>query len=144
MHDLVNVILRWLKPLFTRKKKNHFQQISKKQAFKVSAQANNFIRNITRRINILEIHKIDVNYRLLTNISAILSKSHFWKHLLCNGFWKKKPKLDNKQYLTSGLFIPRMSKLLVILFLIKKYSFTQMQCFFSENYLTRMIKAPTR
>ena len=39
--------------------------------------------NITRSLNILGRNKIDVSYCLLSNISALLSKSHFntAKHL---------------------------------------------------------------
>ena len=37
----------------------------------------NIQNNINRSLNILRINKIDISYCLLSNISALLSKSHF-------------------------------------------------------------------
>ena len=48
------------------------------KSLKISFRANNFIRNnITKSLIIFGINKIDVSYCLLSNISALLSKSHF-------------------------------------------------------------------
>ena len=45
---------------------------------KMSLRPNNFIRNnIARNLNIFGINKIDVIYCLLSNILALISKSHF-------------------------------------------------------------------
>ena len=45
---------------------------------KIYSLANNFIRNnVTRSLNIFGIKKIDVSYCLLSNVSALLSKSYF-------------------------------------------------------------------
>ena len=48
------------------------------KSLKISFRANNFIRNnITKSLIIFGINKIDVSYCLSSNISALLSKSHF-------------------------------------------------------------------
>ena len=48
------------------------------KSLKISFWANNFIRNnITKSLIIFGINKIDVSYCLSSNISALLSKSHF-------------------------------------------------------------------
>ena len=62
-------------------------------ALKISFQANKLIRNnITRSLIIFGINKTDVSYRLLSNISALPSKSHWQSDKFENDFWKVKPK----------------------------------------------------
>ena len=62
-------------------------------ALKISFQANKLIRNnITRSLIIFGINKTDVSYRLLSNISALPSKSHWQSENFENDFWKLKPK----------------------------------------------------
>ena len=56
----------------------------------LSFRANNFIRNnITRRLIIFGINKIDAGYCLLCDISALISLALI---AFQNGFWKVKPK----------------------------------------------------
>lgn len=50
------------------------------------------INNITRSLIIFGINKTDVSYRLLSNISALPSKSHWQSENFENDFWKVKPK----------------------------------------------------
>ena len=45
---------------------------------KIYSLASNYIRNnVIRSLNIFGINKIDVSYCLLSNVSALLFKSHF-------------------------------------------------------------------
>ena len=62
-------------------------------ALKISFQANKLIRNnITRSLIIFGINKTEVSYRLLSNISALPSKSHWQSKNFENDFWKVKLK----------------------------------------------------